>query len=242
MSKKKLKTEASCSIPATFKLDRRSFMTKLALLGAGAAAYSSPKVSAAVKLLSEPQTVGRAGNYLDIQLPAAYKIEVPPGKLTVTLKTGQSVPVEFKGMGNLVLSKATDPSMAEVRVLSLRMDSTEKEPFAKFKLQTGPIVAEVPKNTVVGLLNLKTGELRENPVQVNVSLPQSMASAPGRNSAQVKNVLKTETKVAGCSGGSGKCRKCNDVKLDLSPMKTSKGEQAGSTTTGSLLLSFIAEK
>jgi len=93
MSKKKLKTEASCSIPATFKLDRRSFMTKLALLGAGVAAYSSPKVSAAVKLLSEPQTAGRAGNYLDIQLPAAYKIEIPPGKLTVTLKTGQSVPV-----------------------------------------------------------------------------------------------------------------------------------------------------
>jgi len=231
MSNKKEKKDEK-SIIETIKLGRRKFIKNLSLIGTGVIVYSSPIVSAANKLLSRVRVIGGPKGAIDVQLPATYDILEPSNWLEVQTEKGLSESVEFSAKGSVALYKTRDPNIAQVELVSLRYNSVSNKPLSKAGFETGTITAQIPNKSIIGMLDLKSGILKQNPITVNVSCERTKTMSGGQNPGGSYPVISSEdTKIR------DKCV-MGDIKVDLS-MTGLKGEEIPSSrTSGKLSFRF----
>lgn len=196
------------------KVNRREFISKLGLVGAGLIVYSPPAISAASSLMSGVQTVAGSRRVIDIHLPATYIINEPSNWLDISLEKGPTIKVQFRAKGKTVLHKTKDPNVAAVELASLRLDSVKGEPLAKARLKTGVISVQVPNKTMIGTLNLNTGKLVERHFPLTISAQQLRTSVKTKFSPKAGIIQQLETRAA------HKCNKKNDVHLSLDKLVT----------------------
>ena len=230
MSNKKEKKDEK-SIIETIKPGRRKFIKNLSLIGTGVIVYSSPIVSAANKLLSQVRVIGGPKGAIDVQLPATYDILEPSNWLEVQTEKGLSESVEFSAKGSVALYETKDPNIAQVELVSLRYNSVSNKPLSKAGFETGTITAQIPNKSIIGMLDLKSGILKQNPITVNVSCERTKTMTGGQNPGGIP-VISSQATVGG-----DKC--CiRDIKVDLS-MTGRKGEEIPSSrTSGKLSFRF----
>lgn len=237
--KEKKKKESGIKVES-LKTNRRKFLGKLTLMGAGVMVYSSPTISAAGKLLSGGESISGRDRVIDVDLPATYDILASENRLNIKFKNGPEAKVKFKSKGRVTLEKTGRPNIAEVKVVFLDFKSVEREPFSQQGLKTGNIKATVNRNTRIGTLNLKTGRLREKAIPINISLEEHRASTSGK-------ILPTtsEIKQNAAQAAKAKCTKKNDVEITGIPpvlpvIKETDVKQLlpASSSMGKLLFSF----
>lgn len=239
--KDKKKKKAGIEIDS-MKIDRRKFLGKLTLVGAGVIVYSSPTVSAASKLLSGGQPVSKQDRVLDVDLPATYEVSAPSNWVNIKFENGPEAKANFMAKGKVKLHKTARPNIAEVEVIALRLTSVDPNPFNKQGLKTGKVVAAVKRNTRIGTLDLKTGKLQEKPIPIRVSLKDHKTMAKGSTVSMM-----SEVKQAAAQAGGDKCTKQNDIKIEgLPPIMPKGGDtvpfakalMSRSNAMGKLLFSF----